>query len=289
MAKETVDRDVTIRFYELVNNHQGGPPPEQILRELMGKRPRERESDEPGVRLRLEELTEADGLLIGDITRVQTDNLPGHVTDDATGPLPVNEIGHEIAFCYDPETHYIALQFEVKIGIGRVAAYLQAFGGPSEFGHFPVLTKDALARFGRERPKKLTLRIGRVSNFRHAEADTTDFERALEMFGRLFDAPSIEVTIATRGEDNQLDRAETWNTIRRWLGFREKIEGIQAIRAETIESDDAFNFIAQLLKENDTLELPNNAPPKGRKIRMAYAKECYDKHRKYLRGIAGVA
>lgn len=283
-----MDRDVTVRFYELVNNDPGGPAPDEILRRVFEMRPRDRETDDPGVRLRLEHLEEDGGLLIGDMTRVQTENLPGEVTDETTDPLPVAELGHSVAFCYDPETRFVALQFDIKIGVGRFTTYLHHFGRPSDFGHMPVLSEGALERFGQEHAKKLTLRVSRVNNFRNVRQETTDFEEALERLGQLFDAPSIEITLSTRGEDNSLNRAETWNTIRRWLRLREMMPGIRTIKAETIESDEAFNFIAQLLKENDTLELPDNEPTPGRLVRMRYVRECYDKHRAYLRRIAGV-
>lgn len=281
-----MDRDVTIRFYEIVNNNNHGPSLEGVLRELIARRPRQRESDAPGVRLRLEHLREDAGLVIGDLTRVQTQNLPGHVTDDNTDALPVAEIGHWAAFCYDPQTRVMALQFDLKIGVGRLCAYLSDFGNGSQFSHLPVLTRDALERFRNERPTKLTLQVSRVRNFRDIHQGKTDFEEALENFGELFDAPIIEVSVSTRGEDRTLDEASTWNTIRRWLSFRDQIDGIKKITACTIESDDAFNFIKELLKEGATLDLPDNDPPAGRLIRTRYARECYEQHRGYLRGIA---
>jgi hypothetical protein len=72
----------------------------------------------------------------------------------------------------------------------------------------------------------------------------------------MFDAPSIELILSTRGEDKSLDAAEVWNTIRRWIGFRGEIEGIKNVEADTIESDKAFNFLKDLLFDESTLELP---------------------------------
>ena len=102
------------------------------------------------------------------MTRVQRENLPSHVTDDATDPLPVDQIGHHAAFCFDPETSYIALQYDQKIGINRFSNYLGQFVRGAEFQYLPVLNQDGLARFGRETPQRLTLRVSKVKNFQQS-------------------------------------------------------------------------------------------------------------------------
>ena len=116
----------------------------------------------------------------------------------------------------------------------------------------------------------------------------TDFEEVLEKFSDLWDAPTIEITLQHTGKDGSIDRARSLNTIRRWLRFKEEIGGIQKIEGQTLETDEAFNFIKQLLKENATLELPNKDVQEGRRLRVDYAQSCYDKHRTFLRGLAGL-
>jgi hypothetical protein len=282
-----VDRDITVRFYEIEPNNVGQPSAEQMLRQIYDLHANDREKD-VGAVLRLEYLEERNGLLVGDITRVQTENLPSHVTDDSADPLPVDQIGHHAAFCFDPETNYVALQYDIKIGIGRFANYLGQFSKETEFGYLPVLNKEGLSKFRNETPQRMTVKIAKVKNFKAVQDELTDFEEGLEKFSDLFDAPMIEVTMWHTGEDGSLDRARTLNTIRRWLKFREEIKGIKKIEGDTLETDEAFNFIKQLLKEQATLELPNKDVSEGRRIRVDYAKKCYDKHRRFLRGLAGL-
>jgi hypothetical protein len=282
-----MDRDITVRFYEIVSAVEGAAPVEDILDRLAGDRKRRREVDVgDGIVLRLEHLERDGALRVGDITRVQTDNLPGHVTDDDTARLPVDEIGHNVAFVYDPDTRCIALQFDTKIGVGRITRYLSHFGRRSSFSHMPILRQDALDRFERETPKKLTLRVASVRNFRNLGNERTDFEDQLETWGRLFGAPSIEITVSTRGNEDGLHKGRVVNTIRRWLRMRDEIDGVAKITGETIESDEGFNFIKYLLKERETLDLPRNDPAEGRRIRLRYVKGSYDEHRGYLRDIA---
>jgi hypothetical protein len=282
-----MDRDVTVRFYEISPVSTGQAAAEQVLRKIYNLHANDREKD-VGTVLRLETLDDRSGLLVGDITRVQRENLPSHVTDDATDPLPVDQIGHHAAFCLEPETNYIALQYDQKIGINRFANYLGQFVSGAAFGYLPVLNQDGLVRFGKETPQRLTLRISKIKNFKKVRHEVTDFEEALERFSDLWDAPTIEITLQNTGTDGSIDRARTLNTIRRWLKFKEEIGGIRKIEGKTLETDDAFNFINQLLKESATLDLPNNDVQKGRRMRVDYAQSCYDKHRGFLRGLAGL-
>lgn len=94
-----MDRNVTVRFYEIHRNSPNSPTMEDALRSLgaLPKRDRENEIDD-GVTLRLEHLEEEHGLIIGDITRVQSRNLPGHVVEEDVNRLPVDRIGHSTAF-----------------------------------------------------------------------------------------------------------------------------------------------------------------------------------------------
>jgi hypothetical protein len=285
-----MDRDVTIRFYEIQPADADGRSLEDVMREVneMPKRDRER-GVLGGITLRLEHLEERDGLLLGDITRVQTENLPGHVTDDENDKLPVDEIGHPAAFCYDPETLCLALQFDIKIGVGRVCNYFHQFAQGNGFANMPILQPDALDRFANETPKRLTVKVARRKNFDNAETELTDFEEMIDRMGEWFGAPGVEITVSCRANDEGISKQKALDTVRRWLGLRDEIEGINKISGATIESDEAFNFIKFLLKEHETLDLPANDPLDGRVRRIRHLRQKYANHRAYLREFTGVA
>jgi len=285
-----MDRDVTIRFYELRHQDGAGADLGEVMAQIndLGKRDREKEVT-GGVTLRLEHLEERNGLLLGDITRVQTENLPGHVTDDANDPLPVDRIGHPAAFCFDPDTYCIALQFDMKIGVGRVCNYFSQFANGTGYAHMPILRQDALARFEHETPTSLSIRVARVRNFQHANMQISDVEEHIEALGALFGAPSVEITVSCKGVDGGINRNRTINTVRRWLGLKEEIDGIRKITGTTIESDEAFNFVKSLLKESETLDLPANDPADGMARRLRHVRAKYELHQHYIRAVTGVA
>lgn len=284
-----MDRKVSIRFYEIEYPDTSSRPFEDILRDLsdLPKRSREFGLDDGEVVLRLEELSEIDGLLIGDLTRVQTRNLPGHVVDDDIARLPVEAIGHSVVFLFDPQSKCLALQYDLRMGVGRFCRYLRAASGGGDFTHFPYLKRDTMARFRRETPKKMRLKIARARNFQNLPVEKTDFEEQIEEWSEAFNAPSVEIRLSTRGEGRQLNSAQVWNTVRRWISFKGEIEGIKNIEVETIESDRAFNFINDLLYNDATLDLPDNDPVESRSMRTVFLRECFSQHCNYIRSLAG--
>lgn len=279
-----MDRNVTVRFYEIRSTGDGRLNVEQVLDAIHALPLAERLGGAGGhTVLRLEELYHLDGTRIGDFTRVQTENLPSHPADDASHPLPVDRLGHHAAFRYDPATRIMALQFDLQNSIGKVCHYLSRFSGGYNFSYYPVLRQDALASFEAETPTKLKVRVARVSQFQNLGLDETDFEDALRRMGALFDAPTIEISISARGRNGGMNKESTLQTVRRLLGFRDAGIPIQAITAETEEAHDPYNFITQLLKYSSVLELPHNDPVANREARLAYVRECFDGQREYFR------
>jgi len=280
-----MDRKVTVRFYEISGTKQGGRTFEDILREIDGipdKVARQKDVAE-GCTVRLEGMGENNGLIVGDITRVQSQNLPPEVTDDGTSDLPVDRIGHEVAFCYDPETKIAALQFDQKaVTVGRFCTYASLFHRGSLFAPMPVLNRGAWEEFERETPRRMVVQIARVENFAHLGRNRTGFEDQISDWANRFDSPVVEIGFRARGKDGHLDPEETKSTIRRWLDIAQEIAGVKKVQAETLEADEAYNFLKQLLKESSTLDLPRNTEQR-RTIRMNYVRSCYERHRATFR------
>lgn len=284
-----MDRDVTVRFYEL-RWPADGPADISGAFHALSQRPRsEREfSVNDEIVLRLDDFDEGDGLIWGDMVRVQTDNLPSHVQDDSSDPLPVERIGHHAAFVFEPETRYLAMQFDTKIAVNRFCSYVSAQCGTG-ISHMPVFRPNTLERFDDETPTSFTVGVSGIRNFAGIGADKTDFEEQLENWAEIFGGLNIEIKVSTRASRGGLDKDSVMAKLQRLIGLRERIEGVTKLKANTVESDKAFDFIADLLKEHASLELRSNDPSFNRRKRLEFVRECYDQHRPYLRRIAGAA
>lgn len=278
-----MDRRITVRFYQIESEGSGGATFEDSLRRANDQPLDQREAFVGDVTARLEYLTEEDGFLMGDLTRVQTENLPSHPTRLATDPLPIDRLGHHTAFCFDPASQIMALQFDMKLGVRKLCSYATSFSRGKKFSHLPVLQQGALEHFDEETPVKLRVAVAKVQQFTNFADELTDFERGFERMGALFDAPQVEISLSCRGRDGGLNKETVGTTIRRLLRMRESFNGIRSIMAETDETPDPFNFIRQLLKRTETLDLPANEPAVARATRIGFARRCIDDELAYIR------
>ena len=284
-----MDRQVTAWFYE-VTELDGGESLETVLRRIHAievHAEKEREVGE-GIGLRLEVLEEDGDLMVGDLTRIQSQNLPGQVTEDGTEPLPFDHLGHYVAFCYDKRANAIAIQFNASARAGRVLNYFSMFSERSQYSHLPIVSAASIEKFGRENVKSFSVAVSRIRDFSNAQVEKDDFETALENMANLHDAPAVSVKVSTRLNGDQMNTESVVARIRRLLRIREDTNAVRSIKAETFEEEDAYNFIKQLIKERDILDLPNNDPNAGRLVRMNFLKQSYEKHKQHIRQSLGV-
>jgi len=279
-----MDRDVTVRFYEIEHTGQGRTFADALRAADALPLPQRERFVGDGINLRLEHFAEFDGVITADLTRVQTDNLPSHPTEEATDPLPVNRLGHHAALCYDSVSKIVALQFDMKMAAGRLCRYGNSFGNGSSFSPLPVLEEGALDRFEHETPTKFRVKIAGVRQFAAtAGQDIDDFELAIERLGNYFDAPTVEVIVSARMSQGGLEKGAVSGALQKMLAMANQIRGVKAVTAETDESPDPFNFLRHLLKRTETLDLPANEPAVGREMRIGFARRCFDEQRDYLR------
>jgi len=175
-----MDRSVSIRFYEVVSN-DGGLSLGDAIRDIAGIEDKVRRQRElaPGLHLRLEHYEVRNGLILGDLTRIQTENLPGQVTAEDLEGLPFGELGHSIAFCFDPEVNALAVQFHLQAQIKRVLEYLGEFAPNTVFTEFPLLDSASINDLVQKGIKRLTFRVSGIQDFRNSDVELGNFERNL--------------------------------------------------------------------------------------------------------------
>ena len=276
-----MDREVSVRFYEIISA-EGQPNLGDAIRRIgaIPDKTNRQRGLARGLDIRLEHLEERGNLLLGDLTRVQTENLPGQVTAVDVEELPFGELGHSIAFCYDTAVGALALQFHLQAQVKRVLQYFGEFAPNSSFVEFPLLDAASVASLTDKNIKRLSFRVSGIREFRDADANANDFERGLARMASLLDAPQVEVVLSTRPRsDDYLDENAVVGFLRRML--RRRANGdttVKKLVAETAEDEDPFNFITQLLKTKETLDLPANDPVRARQVRIRFLHRTYGEH-----------
>lgn len=135
-----MDRVVTARFYEVVGMDVGLPFKEAIekVAAIASRADRERNLGNDLV-LRLEHLETHGNLTVGDMTRIQTENLPGAPSDDTLNPLQDDKLGHSFGFCFDSATNSLSLQFHTQAQVGKIMSYFSEFSEGGHYAGFAIL------------------------------------------------------------------------------------------------------------------------------------------------------
>ena len=176
----------------------------------------------------------------------------------------------------------------MKVRVGSVLSYFGAYSDQQGFSYLPLLNAASLERLGQQTIKSFEVAISGVRDFSRASTDSTDFEDAIENMAEVFGTPSVRVKVQSR-VTQRMNQDGVIAQIRRLLKKREETSSIKAIRAETEEEVDPYNFIEQLIKEKETLAIPDNEPVENRSVRMRFLERAYAKHQNHIRRILGVA
>lgn len=280
------DRDITVRFFQVIDLSDNPEPLEDALQRI-GKKPvkqREREVGS-GLALRLEHVEQSGELWLGEITRTQTENLPAHVTATGTDPLAVANLGHPVAFCYDTKAKAVAVQFDPKVRVGRVMQYFTEISGLGKYSYLPILTEASIEDFGKQTIKSLDVTVSKVKLFSAALPNKTDFEDSIDDMTSMFDAPRISVKLSTR--TGSLKRSAVVSAVKKLLKVHSETETVKKIKATTEEEEEVYDFLEQLMVERGTLTLLDNLPNDNRKKRIDFLKTSYGKRKKHIRAALG--
>ena len=122
--------------------------------------------DVKGARLRLDrlEVHPQNGMMFGEIIRLQSDDIPGMASptsDRERLPLPDGYgLAHSMVFAYDPSLDMLAMQ-RVRNGINtvRTAGYLRQVADGAVYSFLPILRRDALERVSNLTCQKIRVKV----------------------------------------------------------------------------------------------------------------------------------
>src|SRR4051812_9138437 len=170
-----MDRNVTIRYFHL--DSLGANPlsfEDAVQRALdLGPNPDQREREiAPGIVIRLERLNRREGLLTGEVVRVQRENIPPEAQAHGLVPLGIGGLGHSVGFAYDDQSRILAIQFDPRgVSLGRFLDYLSVVSPGAKFDYQTVLNEDAWERYNLGEPRSLTLTVASPQNLPRIEGE----------------------------------------------------------------------------------------------------------------------
>lgn len=283
-----MDRRVSIRFYDVDRHNQNDPTLANVLREISEvERLTDREKDlDEDFRLRLERLEDDQNgsAIMGEITRIQTTNFPSEVHPDGTQPLSVGgPLGHGIIFRYNIEHGVIGIQHEPRVAsLSRFLDYLNQMFSGANFDVRPKVREDQWRRFNDGATRKLKIRVASPRDLAAVEGVNQTTTSGIAQLAQTYNAPEITVEVSMGQRKGALSDAarHTVQGLLRLASLNQiDLRGMKATTktAEGVPSEE-IDFLEELVKETDRLELPDNDPARSYEIRKSFIKTAMRKH-----------
>jgi hypothetical protein len=231
------------------------------------------------------EIVAASGVRVGDFLRGQTEGLPSAPTETNVAPLPVERIGHHLAFAFDPPTNVIAVESNTKFSNAMLLEYLNCFTLGIQIGFETVLTRDAIDQITNQNAKSLKVRFARLQTIpEHAHATSTLLDNVLWQRNAL-NANTMTLELKPPTGENLLGILDM---IRRLLTDNANYGCITSLKVGTDETSGALDLFGQALTYETTLELSND-PNANYSTRRALVLQALNEHTEYIREFYGQA
>lgn len=244
---------ITIRYFEVGKVKRTGndfTTALESINEIEHINDRRRNLD--GVHFRLERHEEYRGCILGEMTRIQNENLPAEVQVDELIELDVDELGYGAAFIYDPDLSILAIQYDPRlVAPSKLGEYLKAHDPQNEFYFRPILGEDGWGSFME----------GDVTRFKVKIATPGDYDLGLnhEVTGSMgtiaaaFEAPYITLELGV-GHKKSILHTDIKELARRILDT----QAVQTMKAKTVGSLDEIDLMEQLLHDRDSIDIPKD-------------------------------
>lgn len=275
-----MDRSVTVRYFQIEAANEAQNFPDAVDAAYgLGRSPHQRERTVRTVaRVRLESVSRRRGLLFGVVVRVQTDNIPPEARQAGLVPLSIGGLGHSVAFCFDERSSVLAIQFDPRgVSLGLFLDYLAMTSGNGGFVYLPIINDDAWERYNRGQPRSLTLSIAAPQQLGALDGVAGGVLAASKRLAEITNAPIVTIEVSmghAKGGllKNAVDRvvqafsSEESEADVRSLVVKTKSEGVPT---------DEIDFIKDLARDRDVLDLPSDDHEKNLRVRYAFLERSF--------------
>lgn len=287
-----MDRSVTVRYFRIEVAHGARTFSQAVDAAFgLGASPHLRERTVRTVaRVRLETRTRRRNLLLGEVVRVQTENIPPEAQQGGLVPLAIGGLGHSVAFCFDEQSSVIAVQFDPRgVSLGLMLDYLAVVSPGAGFIYKPIVNDDAWERYNRGEPRTLTLSIAAPQQIERLDGIPGSVLSVSKRLAEITQAPIVTVQVAMGHSKGSLFKDAVDQIIQRFssegeesgvrdLSVRSKADGLPA---------DEIDFLRDLARDQETLELSSDDHDTNLQTRWSFIERSFAPRLDTLREMYG--
>jgi hypothetical protein len=283
-----MDRSVSIKLYRVDQKENRGPKFSVTLRDIYNHVLGRREHQvEPDITIRLEKLTEENGLFTGEIVRLQSANLPPKALPaHPVERLGVRSIGHSSVFVYDPQLSVLSIQCARNgISSSRISMYADHFAGGEFYEIWPILNSDTWNKLRRGSIRAMRVRLASPENLEAADDEARTVRQGLRSLKRATETHNLDVNFTMSRGDPDLDRARTVRLFRWFESERQAGRGnVTKLQAKVSDGDETelLNLLGAQMGANTRLDLPDDDPNISYRMRADYTRDVFRANRPAL-------
>lgn len=291
-----MDRTVRINFYQITRKPREETPFGDALSAVLRRDLLAREYEvEPEIMFRMERARRYQGLILGEMVRRQTENLPPQApAGQHLQPLNVDSIGHTAVFAYDPGLGVLALQM-ARNGVTaiRLAMYVAGLLDLNGYYTLPIPSQEAWQRLRTGRIRGFRIQVATPDNLEVVDNAQTTIRQGLVNMKRATETTYVEATFGMLRGDPDIPVRRTLPFLQ-WI-LREKEAdrgGVRKLSARVIDPENGgaewLNLLGYHMGNVTTLDLPSDNTDRNYQLRESYIRRVFDANRGHLDEMYGI-
>ena len=273
---------IVVRYYQV------GVPDEphvrklpQSLHEISAMEMETRAKTVGGINCRLERLQERNGLLCGEIIKIQEDNLPAEVHARGLAKLGASKIGFGVAFVFDPTVNTLAIQYLPNVmSTARLREYLRAHHVGNAFSFILIPAPDVWEKISRSDIKSFHIRMAMPKHF--SQTAGGELCNSLKDLAQVYGAPYVTVKLSVGRQKTPLSEG----LIEQARAIFSQDDNLRAMKIKTFKDPEEIDLLHTFLKDEAELELPDE-PEQNYRERSNYVQLAYNERRAYIKESLG--
>ncbi|MEA1833997.1 hypothetical protein U8607_18065 [Methylobacterium durans] len=270
-----MDKNVTVKLFRIERANETVPRIIDVLRRIdaiQGYGNRERHIGSNFV-VRLESLDEENQHVVcGELTRIQSTNMPSEVTTAGRTALSTqNRLGHSVVFRINHHLGLLGMEFNSRVcSPGRLIGYLAEFDPTAAYRMLPLVREDAWERYNRSEPRKIQVSVASPTDLSVLDGDGRAVGEAIAAMGEAYEAPKITVEISmgqARGHLGQRITGFVHELLTK--SSQEEIQ-LEKLKAFTPDFPEGIDFLDELVVFREELSLHDRDPDINFSIKKDY-------------------
>lgn len=286
-----MDKNIVAQFFIVEPRNEAAPNFEIVLQTALslGAAPGNREIalSGDGTMVRLERLAAVGDWWEGEIVRIQRDNIPPEARPEGLFPSRAQSQSHSAVFRYNPNLRLLVSQINsTNMTVSRFFRYLRRVDDSARYDARPIPNSEIWERYGRMKPTRFSVTLASITNPALVEGPVGAIVNSSSRLHEITHAPVVQISVRAGGNPEGLEKSVIAQMIEGLSGINDQGFEVTSLSVSAEDEEDQaseiLNFIDDILREKDEIDLNGLDSQASFNIRMDFVRTCFYKHMDYI-------